>query len=123
MTQSGSVGDNPLKECPNSPNCYRTTIKNAHPEELVYNSLVSILKEMNAIELNYSSSKQAHAVFKIPFFGWLDDVDIIITKDHEKNTHSFVHLRSASRAGYFDLFANKLRVRRILNKLNKTLKS
>ena len=72
----------------------------------------------------YSTEKNVdslsfHSVFKIPVFGWKDDVNIVL-QTNKKN--SIIHIRSASRVGYSDLGVNKRRVKRLLKIINKSLK-
>ena len=64
------------------------------------------------VEFN-SHSLQIDAVFRIPVFGFKDDVQIIIKPmDSER---SILYIKSASRIGRSDLGVNRRRIKRILS--------
>lgn len=64
------------------------------------------------------ATKEIHAVFKIPVFGWRDDLNIAVKQDG-LDTHLFI--RSASRVGYYDLGVNKRRVNKFFKHFNKII--
>lgn len=107
---------NPLPACPNSPNCVRITVEAEMNCDHLFKQLLQILKKMGVHEMNTdTNSKKIDAVFRIPFFGFKDDVIIQI---EEANSVSYLHIKSASRVGYGDLGVNRRRVNRILSLLN-----
>ena len=72
-------------------------------------------------EVNISDIKELNAVFKIPLFGWLDDVVIHIDSDTSNADITFVHIKSSSREGYYDLGVNKRRVNKIIKHARKEI--
>ncbi len=115
--------ENPLPECPDSPNCYRGTFEFQNEFQEVVSAAHTALENMDTHEksdLSDSLNTEISAVFKIPVFGWLDDVAIRI---EESETSAIVHLRSASREGYWDIGVNKRRVKKIIKKIHNELNS
>lgn len=116
--------ENPLSSCPDTPNCFRTTQYFEADSSLVFTALHTTIKEMNAHEVELISTdtvQSINAIYKIPVFGWMDDVNIIIESNRQNISGSFVHLRSASREGYSDLGVNKRRINRIIKDSRKKL--
>lgn len=111
---------NPLPACPGSPNCVRiTTELNVEPRK-VFDILPRLLEEMGAEDIEqYSQSLQTNAVFRIPVFGFRDDLSIII--ESKQNSQSILHLSSRSRTGRSDLGVNRRRVKSFLTTLNNYL--
>ncbi len=116
-----STLNNPLPECPDSPNCIRTQQVFDAGVEKVFEYLSQIFEE-DAHEFDIKDPKriQIHAVYRIPVFGFKDDVNVILD---EKEGKTMVYIRSASRIGEYDLGVNKRRVYNILNKLQTKIKS
>lgn len=117
VPQNVEVLKNPIKECPDSPNCFRTTQYFELDTSTVFSLIQKAVEEVNPYEIEIeanSKTRSINAVFKIPIFGWLDDVKIIVTPDMNNTSYSFVHLKSSSREGYYDLGVNKRRINRIL---------
>ena len=111
---------NPLPECPGSPNCVRITKELAVEPGVLFDILPRVLKGMNAEEIDRDSqSLQTNAVFRIPVFGFRDDVSILI--EAENSTKSLLHLSSRSRTGHGDLGVNRRRVKTFMSTLNKHL--
>ena len=109
--------ENPLRACPNSPNCVRITVEQNENSDQLFKQLFHTLNEMNVYEVNSNTNTQKiDAVFRIPIFGFKDDVTFQI---EEADSKSFLHIRSASRVGYGDLGVNRRRVQRILTLLHK----
>lgn len=115
-----SLRNNPLPECPGSPNCIRTQKVFDTGMERVFEYLSQIFEE-DAHEYNVEDPKriEIHAVYRIPVFGFKDDVNVIL---EEKDSETVVYIRSASRVGEYDLGVNKRRVHRIFNKLQAKIK-
>lgn len=110
---------NPLPECPSSPNCERREILFQTDSAMVKNAADSVLREMNAHEISWNvDNQQIDAVFKIPIFGFLDDVAIAV-RSNGNQSHLFI--RSASREGYSDLGVNKRRVNKFLRLIQQHL--
>jgi len=126
MPSNIEVPANPISECPDSPNCFRTTQFFEADSSIVFNAVKYALEEMNAFELEIENTNDKHhldAVFKIPVFGWLDDVKIIVSPNQSNPEQTFVHLKSSSREGYSDLGVNKRRINKILKISRKKLNS
>jgi uncharacterized protein (DUF1499 family) len=101
---------NPLPECPESPNCIRYTFAVDEGRSEVMGLLQQALEHMNVNEME-SSDDAIDAVFRIPVFGWKDDVNIRLETAGSGET--LIHMRSASRVGYSDLGVNRMRVKKI----------
>ncbi len=118
------IPENTLAPCPESPNCFRTTQTLKADPEAVQQALKKSLTSNNAEkieEINLSDKKELNAVFKIPLFGWLDDVVINIDSDTSNADITFVHIKSSSREGYYDLGVNKRRVNKIIKHARKEI--
>lgn len=111
---------NPLPECPDSPNCVRITVELDIEPNVLFDILPRVLEEMNAEEFEQDSqSLQTSAVFRIPLFGFRDDVSILIKA--KNSNQSLLHLSSRSRDGHGDLGVNRRRVKTFMSTLNKHL--
>lgn len=111
---------NPLPPCPVTPNCIRTSEQFVSGVEQVYDAFTNVFDE-EALEWDTIDPKriELHAVYRIPLFGFKDDVDVIM---EEENNRTMVYIRSASRLGAYDLGVNNRRVKRILNKIQSRIK-
>jgi uncharacterized protein (DUF1499 family) len=115
------VVDGQLSACPSSPNCVssQTTDKKHYIEPLRYRDslgeargrLVSVLDSMARMRIVTIKEDYIHTEFTSQLFRFVDDVEFYF--DHDGRT---IHLRSASRTGYFDLGANRKRVEVIRKK-------
>jgi len=113
------VPENPLPECPGSPNCIRTHESFSMDSATVLSTADVVLKNMGAESVDQDSeSGQIHAVFRIPVFGWKDDVHIVV---HQNESIATLYIRSASRVGYSDLGVNNRRVKNFFRLFNKQL--
>jgi uncharacterized protein (DUF1499 family) len=108
---------NPLPECPDTPNCIRTSFLVEAPLQTISKAALNTLKKMKAYETAQKDDSTIEAVFRIPVFGWKDDVQIVIKETD--NSNSVVHIRSASRTGRSDLGVNTRRVNRFFRWLEK----
>ena len=114
---SSSKEKNPLPPCPKTPNCIRTSTSFSVGIEKVYEAFTRVFDD-EAFEWEVLDPKriELHAVYRIPVFGWKDDVDVIM---EEKDGTTTVYIRSASREGAYDLEVNRFRVKRILRKIER----
>lgn len=111
---------NPLPECPGSPNCVRITKELTIEPGILFDILPRVLEEMNSEVIEQDSqSLQTDAVFRIPLFGFRDDVSILI--ESKNSTQSLLHLSSRSRTGRGDLGVNRRRAKTFMSILNKHL--
>ena len=110
-----------LKPCPDSPNCVSSQSQSASqrisplpyrstPEEAM-KRIKKIIMELPRNQLVKEKDRYLHVEFKTSLLKFIDDVEIIID-DAEK----VIHLRSASRTGYWDLGVNRRRLEQIRNK-------
>ncbi|MEX0723784.1 MAG: DUF1499 domain-containing protein [Gracilimonas sp.] len=106
----------PLPPCPATPNCVRTSRVFKSGIEQVFEALTYIFdNEAHSFEVIDPKRIEIHAVYRIPVFGFKDDVDVIMEETESKTA---VYIRSASRLGAYDLGVNRRRIKRIFRKLN-----
>lgn len=109
--------NNPLPECPDSPNCVRISKKLTADPSILFDSLPKILGEMDAEKIEQASQTlQTDAVFRIPVFGFRDDFKVRI--EASENGGSVLHISSRSRVGRGDLGVNRRRVNSFLDSLD-----
>ncbi|MBO6587038.1 MAG: DUF1499 domain-containing protein [Gracilimonas sp.] len=112
---------NPLPPCPATPNCIRTSEVYQTGLEMVYEAFIKVFDEESyRWEVIDPKRIELHAVYRIPVFGFKDDVDVIMEEAAGTTT---VFIRSASRVGAYDLGVNQRRVKRILKKAKLKIKS
>ncbi|CAN5487733.1 hypothetical protein BH23BAC3_BH23BAC3_28080 [soil metagenome] len=113
--------DNPLQPCPESPNCISVSRKLNVESRPLFDILPRILAEMNAEKIKPDSQiLQIDAVFRIPVFGFRDDVSIRI-ESGKKAGESVLYLSSRSRVGRGDFGVNRRRLKSFLRILNNYL--
>jgi uncharacterized protein (DUF1499 family) len=105
----------PLKDCPDRPNCvssiankpdrYVAPFAYAGDRRQAIDVLVQVLAEQPRTTLVAKREDYLHAEFRSRIFRFVDDVEFYFPVDQP-----FVHVRSASRAGYSDLGVNRKRV-------------
>jgi uncharacterized protein (DUF1499 family) len=71
-------------------------------------ALLAALEEHANSKIKKVSHYYVHAEFTSKFFGFVDDVEFCMN-DHLK----IIHVKSASRKGYFDFGVNRRRIERI----------
>lgn len=113
-----SSTQNGLSDCPDSPNCVSTSAtlpaNRIAPIELqealsdATNKLESIIKQMPGSRIIVSQGNYLHAEFRSRFFGFVDDLEILVDEDQK-----LILIRSASRIGYSDLGMNRKRCEEI----------
>jgi uncharacterized protein (DUF1499 family) len=112
------VKDGRLAPCPSSPNCVSSQADDEQhrmepipfsvsPQEAM-NRLKSALASMPRLKIVAEADNYLHAEATSLVFRFVDDVEFSID-EHGK----VVHFRSASRAGYSDLGANRKRMEQI----------
>lgn len=109
-----------LPPCPDSPNCVssQSSDKSHYVDPLYYKgmlyearaNLLRVLRSMDRVKIITVESDYTHAKFISAFLHFVDDVEFCF--DDKKKT---IHVRSASRIGYYDLGVNRRRVDRIRN--------
>ena len=101
--------------CPDSPNCVSTqsTDKACFIEPLHYagsladarQKLISVLENTKRVRLVKVETDTIHAEFRSSIFQFIDDVEFYFPPDQ-----AIIHVKSASRKGYYDFGANRRRV-------------
>ena len=104
--------------CPNSPNCVSTqsTDKARFIEPLHYvgslavarQKIISILKNTKRMLLVKVETNYIHAEFRSLIFQFVDDAEFYFPPEK-----TIIHVKSASRKGYYDFGANRRRVERL----------
>ena len=118
---------NKFSPCPDSPNCVssQSTNKMRFIEPLHYSGdiadarqiLIDLLENTKRVQLVKVETDYIHAEFRTAIFRFVDDVEFLFPPG--KN---IIHVKSASRSGYYDFGANRRRVERIRSALEKMSK-
>jgi len=108
-------GPNKLSPCPDSPNCVssQSTDEARFIEPLHYSGspadarqkLIDILESIYRVRLEKVETDYIHAEFRSSVFRFVDDVNFWFPPDKP-----IIHVKSASRKGYYDFGANRRRV-------------
>jgi uncharacterized protein (DUF1499 family) len=111
----GDMGSNPLKPCPNSPNCVCTLsdtdrhrmqpIPYTGSRERAKWRLIVTLKGMKSAKVLTERDDYVHATFTSNFLRFVDDVEFWLD-----DSAKVIHFRSASRTGYYDFGVNRRRM-------------
>ena len=107
-----------LSPCPDSPNCVSSLsedkkhfvdpFKYDGSIEEVRQRLIGILENTRRARLVISEKNYLHAEFRSFLFRFVDDVQFFLPHDE-----SVIHIKSASRSGYYDFGTNRRRVERL----------
>ncbi len=127
MTNSQNTHRSPddLKPCSSSPNCVSSvsTSRKQHVPPIPYecempeaiDNALGIIESMERSMIKTREDNYIHAEFTSGLFRFVDDLEMVF--DDEKK---IIHIRSASRTGYYDFGVNGKRVweirKRFLNK-------
>jgi uncharacterized protein (DUF1499 family) len=115
-----------LMPCPGSPNCVSSSARGdrhaIHP--LVYTgtvaeareALLGVLEAERRVTLVASDPDYIHAEFRSRIFGFVDDVEFFFPAGQR-----VIHVRSASRTGYYDFGVNRKRIEGIRRRLEAAL--
>ena len=123
--EAGSAdGHNKCLPCPDSPNCVSSqSADSAHfikPLHYTANTaiarqkLLEILENTKRVHLAKVEMNHIHAEFRSLVFGFVDDVTFCFPPD--KN---IIHVRSASRKGYYDFGENRRRIEQLRARFEK----
>jgi len=103
-----------LQACPSSPNCINSEDLSINPinipkteTKLVWSLLQQVITEQGG-NIQSKSTKYLSAIFISGIFGFIDDIEARIDLDAK-----VIHLRSASRVGYYDFGVNGRRLKAI----------
>ena len=104
-----------LKPCPSKPNCVSSlsTNKSHAVDPLQYRGdwrdakqgLLELIENLPRANIEENLNEYVHAVFKSRIFGFVDDVEFVFD-----DAQKVIHIRSASRLGYYDFGVNRQRV-------------
>ena len=123
LSASCAAGEPPAKPnkvmpCPDSPNCVSSlsTDKAHFIEPLHYagsladakQRLIDILQNTKRVRLIEIETDYIHAEFRSLIFQFVDDVEFYFPSEE-----SIIHIKSASRTGYYDFGVNRRRVERL----------
>lgn len=114
-----------LAQCPASPNCVNSQAKDQKhfiepiqisgtPSE-TRNHILIILKELNRSKIITAEDNYIRAEFSSRVFGFVDDIEFYFPDTNSTNT--IIHVRSASRVGYWDFGVNRKRIEQVRNRL------
>ncbi len=118
FSQSESL-TNPLPACPDSPNCTRHSENFNTSIDTLFSAVKKVFEQIDPHEYIVKENEYSiNAVFRIPIFGFKDDVEILLKPDGD---NSVLHIRSASRVGHSDLGVNRRRVQKILTDIKTNL--
>lgn len=110
----------PFEPCPDSPNCTYHSVRFHKQPKRLFEEIREVMKRISPYKLETDSqSLQIDAVFRIPVFGFKDDLKIIIKSD--ESNESILHIKSSSRTGESDLGVNRRRIKQILSQLNQQI--
>ncbi|MBT5925942.1 MAG: DUF1499 domain-containing protein [Verrucomicrobia bacterium] len=107
-----------LLPCPQSPNCvcslnsdtahFIEPITIPNEIEMAWEIWTDLIRsQCHAISVS-SDELHIQAVFRTPVFRFKDDVECLLDTENK-----VIHVRSASRVGYWDLGANRKRIERL----------
>ena len=110
--------NNLLLSCPNSPNCVLSQASypkyQIHPihytssVEIAKEKLIKVIQSMDGTRIIKQDEVYWHVEFTTRWLRFIDDVEFYFPESEE-----LIHLRSASRSGYWDLGVNRKRVEEI----------
>jgi uncharacterized protein (DUF1499 family) len=113
-----SAGPNRLSPCPDSPNCVssQSTDSARFIEPLRYTGnladarqkLIDLLEKSKRARVIRVETDYIHAEFRSLIFNFVDDVEFYFSSEDR-----IIHVRSASRTGYYDFGVNRKRVERL----------
>jgi len=115
-----------LKPCPDSPNCASSLSSDPRHRvaPIVYTGspagarerLLGVIRSMPRARIRSHEGPCLHVEFTSAVFAFVDDVEFFIDE-----AEKLIHVRSASRVGYWDLGANRRRVEEIRRMMTRAL--
>ena len=122
-----STSSEMLSPCPDSPNCVSSLTEDkkhfVHPitydgtVDYARQRLINILENTRRVRVVKGDINYLHAEFRSFLFRFVDDVQFFLPSDE-----SVIHIKSASRSGYYDFGANRRRVERLREAFNGSVK-
>ena len=121
-SSSLGVNEGQLSPCPESPNCVssQSTDEKHSIDPLSYGvpasdamaKLKEIINSMKRSRIVAEEDDYLHAEFRSALFRFVDDVEFCLDSEN-----SIIHVRSASRSGYYDFGVNRKRIELIRSKM------
>ncbi|MFT6624018.1 MAG: hypothetical protein ACJAZI_000076 [Cycloclasticus sp.] len=117
MSTASTAATETLKPCPDKPNCVSSTAVDGHSIDafILLDRSIKDLKKISALisQLDTHVSvihdqQRIHAEITSRVFGFVDDLDLLLIPDQH-----IIHVRSASRTGYYDFGVNRRRVEKL----------
>jgi uncharacterized protein (DUF1499 family) len=118
-----TAGKSRLAPCPESPNCvssadpmdknYVEPLRYAGNMDTAYRQLVNMIGSQQRARIVVKEANYLRAEVKSAFLGFVDDVEFLFLMDQP-----VIHVRSASRVGYYDFGVNRRRIEDIRNRWN-----
>ncbi len=122
--QVGMDGDK-FSPCPSSPNCVSSMSE--EPSHFIqpirYSNrststakslLIELLNREKHCKIIEEKERYIHAEFRSNIFHFIDDVEFYFPLNE-----NLIHIKSASRSGYYDFGKNRARIKQITNAFNK----
>ena len=116
-----------LSPCPRTPNCVSSQEKNSQHRiqpiifegslELTKERLYRVINSMRGTRIITQEDVYWHMEFTTQLFRFIDDVEFYFDE-----SQSLIHVRSASRQGYWDLGVNRRRVETIRSRFEELTK-
>jgi len=117
-----------LSRCPRTPNCVSSQEKNSQHRiqpitfegslERAKEKLYQVINSMRGTRIVTQDVVYWHVEFKTQLLRFIDDVELYFD-----GSQSLIHVRSASRQGYWDLGVNRRRVETIRSRFEELTKS
>lgn len=116
-TVAMDTSDEVLSPCPISPNCVCSKLPQSDSHYIeplvptastlsIFPMLVDYVQQLPKAELEEKASHYVHVSIRSMFFGFTDDLELFFAGDK-------IHVRSASRSGWYDFGVNRRRVEAI----------
>ena len=119
--------NNLLAQCPSTPNCVLSQsgdtkhkikpISYSTSLEAAKEKLIKVIQSMDGTRIITQEKVYWHVEFTTRWLRFIDDVEFYFME-----TESLIHLRSASRSGYWDLGVNRKRTKKIRTKFEELSK-
>jgi uncharacterized protein (DUF1499 family) len=117
------ISDGKLSPCPDSPNCVSSQssdkrrfiepVRYEGTEEKAMERLIEVIQGMKRCRLATMEDHYIHAEFTSAFFRFVDDVEFYFDSEAK-----IIHMRSASRIGYYDFGVNRQRMEKVRSLFN-----
>ncbi|MGR8933952.1 MAG: DUF1499 domain-containing protein [Gammaproteobacteria bacterium] len=123
-TQAAAAAEKKLPLCPNSPNCVSSQATDAGhviapfkftvAAESAWEALKNALRSQTRTVITADTGESLHAEASSLIFRFVDDIDALLDREAQ-----LIHIRSASRTGYYDLGVNRKRIEALRSEMRK----